>query len=156
MLPAPLVTVAPEHLSEIIRRAERLDEWSDFEGRICLLRSQLNRFIAPLEHLVEGQGAGQRYREKFYEGMVRTNWETLHQEHREFLENFPKDYVHIGTALNKLLKDTVLRYKTQRGFRTRIIARLSRPPARSEGAPVPPHHTRGRAGVATIPRGPDP
>ena len=34
---------------------------------------------------------------------------------------FTNGDVHIGTALNKLLKDTVLRYKTQRGYRTPYV-----------------------------------
>ncbi|MDR2778839.1 MAG: isoleucine--tRNA ligase [Puniceicoccales bacterium] len=34
---------------------------------------------------------------------------------------FTNGYVHIGTALNKILKDVIVRYKTMRGFRTPYV-----------------------------------
>ncbi len=87
-------------LDEIIRRVERLDEWTDFEDTICKLRAQLHRFIAPLQYLLVGMGPAQQYREGFFEGMVRAAWEALHQEHRQFLESFPDGYQYIGKTLD--------------------------------------------------------
>jgi hypothetical protein len=88
------------YFAEIIRRAERLDEWTDFEERVCMLRAHLDRFQAPHQHLFVGVGEGQEYREPAFRGMVRANWEALHAEHRTFLETFPDGFTHIGKTLD--------------------------------------------------------
>ena len=91
-----------QYLDEIIRRAERLEEWTEFEHSICLLRANLHHFIEPLQYQLKGAGPATVWREDLYEGQVRKAWQDSPSRTipRLFLESFPKDFKHIGCTLD--------------------------------------------------------
>ncbi|MDR1457534.1 MAG: isoleucine--tRNA ligase [Puniceicoccales bacterium] len=62
---------------------------------------------------------------KWQEGMVYEKIQRKNAQGKPFILHdgppFTNGYVHIGTALNKILKDIIVRYKTMRGFRTPYV-----------------------------------